>query len=149
MSPLPDPTPQERFSTALHATARSWRIALDARLKDLGVGQSGWLTIAILAKSKDELSQRALADQLGVEGPSVVAMLDRLEAAGLVLRAPSPTDRRVKLIHLTDAGRALYAKVRKQADAFRASVLGDVPPAQLAAATALLETLRTRIEEGL
>jgi MarR family transcriptional regulator for hemolysin len=149
MSLLPDPTPQERFSTALHATARSWRIALDARLKDLGVGQSGWLTIAILAKSRDELSQRALADQLGVEGPSVVSMLDRLEAAGFVLRAPSPTDRRVKLIHLTDAGRALYAKVRKQADAFRASVLDDVPPEQLAAATALLETLRTRIEESL
>jgi MarR family transcriptional regulator for hemolysin len=149
MSLLPDPSPQERFSTALHATARSWRIALDARLKDLGVGQSGWLTIAILAKSKAELSQRALADQLGVEGPSVVAMLDRLEQAGLVLRAPCPTDRRVKLIHLTDAGRALYAKVKKQADAYRASVLGEVPPAQLAAATELLELLRTRIEEML
>jgi MarR family transcriptional regulator for hemolysin len=149
MSLLPDSTPQERFSTALHATARSWRIGLDARLKDLGVGQSGWLTIAILAKSRAELSQRALADQLGVEGPSVVAMLDRLEHAGLVLRAPCPTDRRVKLIHLTDAGRSLYAKVKKQADAFRASVLDEVPPAQLAAATALLETLRTRIEEML
>jgi MarR family transcriptional regulator for hemolysin len=149
MSLLPDPSPQERFSTALHATARSWRIALDARLKDLGVGQSGWLTIAILAKSRAELSQRALADQLGVEGPSVVAMLDRLEQAGLVLRAPCPTDRRVKLIHLTDAGRALYAKVKKQADAYRASVLGEVPPAQLAAATELLELLRTRIEEML
>jgi MarR family transcriptional regulator, transcriptional regulator for hemolysin len=147
MSPLPDPTPQERFSTALHSTARSWRLALDARLKDLGVGQSGWLTIAILAKSKTELSQRALADQLGVEGPSVVSMLDRLENGGLVTRSPCPTDRRVKLIHLTDSGRALYAKVRKQADAFRASVLDDVPPAQLAAATALLESLRTRIED--
>ena len=147
MSLLPDPTPQERFSTALHATARSWRIGLDARLKDLGVGQSGWLTIAIIAKSKSDLSQRALADELGVEGPSVVAMLDRLEAAGLVLRAPCPTDRRVKLVHLTDAGRALYAKVRKQADAFRSSLLGDIPPEQLAAANALLEALRTRIEE--
>jgi MarR family transcriptional regulator for hemolysin len=149
MSLLPDPTPQERFSTVLHATARSWRIGLDARLKDLGVGQSGWLTIAILAKTKADLSQRALADQLGVEGPSVVSMLDRLEQAGLVLRVPCPTDRRVKLVQLTDAGRALYAKVRKQADSFRASVLDGVPPEQLAAATALLETLRTRIEEML
>ena len=149
MSLLPDPSPQERFSTALHATARSWRIALNARLKDLGVGQSGWLTIAILAKSKAELSQRALADQLGVEGPSVVAMLDRLEQSGLVLRAPCPTDRRVKLVHLTEAGRALYAKVKKQADAYRAAVLDEVPPAQLAAATALLELLGTRIEEML
>jgi MarR family transcriptional regulator for hemolysin len=149
MSLLPDPTPQERFSTSLHATARAWRLALDARLKDLGVGQSGWLTIAIIAKSKTELSQRALADQLGVEGPSVVSMVDRLEGAGLVLRAPCPTDRRVKLVHLTAEGRALYAKVRTQADAFRASLLGEVPPEELAAATRLLESLRERIEEML
>jgi len=147
MSTLPDSTPEERFSAGLHATARAWRLGLDARLKDLGVGQSGWLTIAIIAKSKTELSQRALADQLGVEGPSVVAMLDRLEQAGLVLRAPCPTDRRVKLVHLTDAGRELYAKVRKQANAFRASVLAGVEPAALAAATELMETLRARIEE--
>lgn len=149
MSKLPESTPEERFSAALHATARAWRIALDARLKDLGVGQSGWLTIAIIAKSKTELSQRALADQLGVEGPSVVSMLDRLEQAGLVLRAPCPTDRRVKLVHLTDAGRALYAKVRKQADAFRASVLAGVDADALAAATGLMESLRGRIEEML
>jgi MarR family transcriptional regulator for hemolysin len=149
MSSLPDSTPQERFSAALHASARSWRIALDARLKDLGVGQSGWLTIAMIAKSTTDLSQRALADLLGVEGPSVVAMLDRLEQAGLVLRAPCPTDRRVKLVHLTDSGRELFAKVRKEADAFRATVLAEVDPAALAAATALLEALRTRIEESL
>jgi MarR family transcriptional regulator for hemolysin len=140
-------TPHERFSAALHTTARSWRIGLDARLKDLGVGQSGWLTIAMIAKSKSDLSQRALADLLGVEGPSVVAMLDRLEKAGLVLRAPCPLDRRVKLVLLTDAGHALYAKVRKQADAFRLAVLETVDPAALAAATDLLEALHTRIEE--
>jgi MarR family transcriptional regulator for hemolysin len=147
MSKLPDATPQERFSAILHATARSWRIGLDARLKDLGVGQSGWLTIAMIAKSKTELSQRALADLLGVEGPSVVAMIDRLEKAGLVQREPSPLDRRVKLVHLTDAGRTLYAKVRKEADAFRESVLAAVDPAALLAATALLEALHERIEE--
>lgn len=147
MSTLPDSTPEERFSASLYATARAWRVGLDARLKDLGVGQSGWLTIAIIAKSKTELSQRALAGQLGVEGPSVVSMLDRLEQAGLVLRAPCPTDRRVKLVHLTDAGRELYAKVRKQANAFRASVLAGVDPGALAAATELMDTLRARIED--
>lgn len=149
MSPLPEPGPQERFSHALHASARSWRLALDARLKDLGVGQAGWLAIAMIAKSKSALSQRELADLLGVEGPSVVAMVDRLERAGMVVRAACPTDRRVKLLHLTDSGRALYAKVRTQADAFRASVLASVDPVALAAATELLEALRARIEESL
>lgn len=147
MSHLPNPalTPAERFSMALHATAREWRIAIDKRLKDLGVGQSGWMTIAMIAKAKEPLSQRALADLLGIEGPSIVSMLDRLERDGLVRREPSPLDRRVKLAHLTDDGRALYAKVRREADAFRAAMLDGLDPATLNAATDLLEGLRARI----
>jgi MarR family transcriptional regulator for hemolysin len=142
------PTVEERFSTALHATARSWRLAIDARLKDLGIGQAGWMTIAMIAKSKEPPSQRELADLLGIEGPSVVSMLDRLERDGLVRRAPSPLDRRVKLAQLTDDGRTLYARVRKEADAFRLSMLDGLPQETLLAAAELLESLRARIETG-
>jgi MarR family transcriptional regulator for hemolysin len=142
------PTVEERFSAALHATARSWRLAIDARLKDLGIGQAGWMTIAMIAKSSAPLSQRELADLLGIEGPSVVSMLDRLERDGLVRRAPSPLDRRVKLAHLTEDGRALYARVRKEADAFRHGMLDGLPQETLLAAAELLESLRARIESG-
>ena len=43
----------------------------------------------MVAKSDEPLSQRALADLVGVEGPSMVSMLDRLERDGFVTRAPS------------------------------------------------------------
>ena len=137
---------QLRFSSALHTTARAWRQALDTRLKDLGVSQAGWMTIAMVAKADAELSQKQLADLLGVEGPTIVAMVDRLVTAGLVLRAPSPLDRRVKLIRLTDAGQALYGKVKQRADQFRSALLSDVDQATLLAATTLLEQLQARIE---
>lgn len=137
---------QFRFSSALHTTARAWRQALDTRLKDLGVSQAGWMTIAMVAKADAELSQKQLADLLGVEGPTIVAMVDRLVTAGLVLRAPSPLDRRVKLIRLTDAGQAMYGKVKQRADAFRSTLLSDIDPATLLAATTLLEQLQADIE---
>lgn len=140
---------QLRFSTALHTTARAWRQAVDARLKDLGISQAGWMTIAMVAKADAALSQRQLADLLGVEGPTIVAMVDRLVTAGLVLRAPSPLDRRVKLIRLTDAGQALYGKVKERADLFRSNLLAEVDPAVLLAATTLLESLQARIEDPL
>jgi len=145
MSRLPE-SPAERFSAALHGSARLWRLALDKRLKHLGIGQSGWMTIAMIAKADAPMSQRALADLVGVEGPSMVSMLDRLERDGFVTRAPCPNDRRVKLAHLTDAGRTVYSEVRKEAEAFRTRLLADLDPATLAAAATLLETLRTRIE---
>lgn len=148
MSNLPE-TFEERFSSALHTSARLWRLALDKRLKHLGIGQSGWMTIAMIAKSNEPLSQRALADLVGVEGPSMVSMLDRLERDGFVARAPSALDRRVKLVQLTDAGRTIYAEVLKEATAFRGGLLADLDPEALAAAAVLLEALRKRLEGGL
>ena len=149
MSDLPESPLGERFSAAVHNTARGWRLLIDKQLKHLGIGQAGWMTIAMVAKSREPMSQRALADLVGVEGPSMVSMLDRLEREGLVTRAPSPTDRRVKLVHLTEAGTALYKQVKEQANAVRGALLGDIDPAQLKAATELLELLRARIEEQL
>ena len=140
---------QLRFSSALHTTARAWRQAIDARLKDLGISQAGWMTIAMVAKSTTDLSQKQLADLLAVEGPTIVAMVDRLVSAGLVVRVPSETDRRVKLIRLTDAGRTLYAKVKERADVVRSDLLSDLDPAELLAATKLLEKLQARIEAPL
>jgi MarR family transcriptional regulator for hemolysin len=149
MSDLPESPLGERFSAAVHTTARGWRLLIDKQLKHLGIGQAGWMTIAMIAKSGEPMSQRALADLVGVEGPSMVSMLDRLEREGLVTRAPRPTDRRVKLVHLTEAGTTLYQQVREQAQAVRTALLGDIDPDQLKAATELLELLRTRIEEQL
>jgi len=136
------PSIEERFSLALHNTARAWRHALDRRLKDLGVGQAGWMTIAMIAKAEQALSQTQLADRLGIENPTMVAMVDRLVKAGLVTRAPSTTDRRVKQVLLTDDGKKLYGRIRTEADAFRTELLKDIDPAALAAMTRLLETLQ-------
>jgi MarR family transcriptional regulator for hemolysin len=137
---------EERFSDALHSTARAWRQALDRRLKYLGVSQASWMTIAVAAKAASPLSQSELADRLAVEGATMVTMIDRLVKAGLVLREPSTTDRRVKRIVLTEAGNLLYGKVRTEAAAFRQELLAGVEPGQLRAATELLERLQGTIQ---
>lgn len=147
---LPDPALAElqaRFSAALHNTSRAWRQAIDHRLKDLGVSQAAWMTIAMVAKAATPPSQKQLADLLGVEGPTIVAMVDRLVASGLVQRVPSSQDRRVKLIALTAEGQAMYAQVKQRADLFRAELLAGVDAGALLAATTLLEQLQGSIGE--
>lgn len=143
------PSIEERFSTALHNTARSWRQALDRRLKDLGVGQASWMAIAVIAKARQPLSQTELAHRLAVEDPTMVAMIDRLVKAGFVSRVPSQTDRRVKLVVLTTAGNQLYRRVKTEADAFRAEFLANIDANKLRAATELLETLQAAAESAL
>jgi MarR family transcriptional regulator for hemolysin len=137
---------EERFSGALHNTSRAWRQALDRRLKYLGVSQASWMTIAVAAKAPGPLSQSELADGLGVEGATMVAMVDRLVKAGFVVREPSTTDRRVKRVVLTPAGNLLYDKVRAEAAAFRKALLTGIDPKKLLIATELLEGLRGTID---
>ncbi len=134
-------TLEERFSSALHSTARAWRAALDHRLKDLGLSQASWMTIAMAAKASSPLSQIELAQSLGVEGSTMVAMIDRLVKAGLLVRQASATDRRVKRVVLTDQGNALYGRVKAEAETFRQELLVNVDADKLLIATELLEHL--------
>ena len=140
---------EERFSYALHNTARAWRLALDRRLKHLGLSQASWMAIAHLAKEPGPLSQTQLAARVGVEDPTMVATVDRLVKAGFMQRTPSATDRRVKHLSLTAAGQQIYDSVREQASVVRAGLLGDVDPSALLAATELLEALRGKLESAL
>jgi MarR family transcriptional regulator for hemolysin len=137
---------QERFTATLHNAARSWRLALDRRLKHLGVSQASWLTIAVVARASSLLSQSELADRLGVEGATMVAMIDRLVRAGLVLRVPSETDRRVKKVDLTESGKRLYENLKAEADTFRRELLAAIAPERLLAATELLEQLQAILD---
>jgi MarR family transcriptional regulator for hemolysin len=137
---------EDRFSAALHTTARAWRQALDRRIKFLGVSQASWLTIAVIARAHWPLSQSELAHQLAVEGATMVAMIDRLVKAGLVVREPSHTDRRVKHVLLTEAGAQLYGQVKSEAEAFRHELLAHVDADSLRTATLLLEQLQGIVE---
>src|SRR5580658_9929160 len=135
------PDLEERFSNALHSTSRSWRQAVDRRLKYLGVSQASWMTIAVASKARTPLSQSELADRLGVEGATMVAMVDRLAKAGFVVRQTSKSDRRVKRVILTESGQRLYDTVRAVADGVRKQLLSHIGSNDLALATELLETL--------
>src|SRR6202035_2636369 len=126
---------EERFSDALHSTSRSWRQAVDRRLKYLGVSQASWMTIAIAAKARSPLSQSELADKLAVEGATMVAMVDRLVKAGLIKREPSTADRRVKRVVVTEAGYRLFDAVKTEAAAVRKELLSKLDPGKLEAAT--------------
>jgi MarR family transcriptional regulator for hemolysin len=137
---------EERFANALHSAARAWRQVVDRRLKCLGLSHASWTTIAVAAKARSPLSQSELAERIGVEGATMVAMVDRLVKAGVAVREPSITDRRIKHVVLTVAGNRLYDTVKAEAAAVRKELLANVDPKKLAMATELLETLLGVIE---
>lgn len=55
---------------------------------------------------------RSLAGTLRCDASNMTGIIDRLEARGLVFREPSPTDRRVKNVVLSEDGAAAVASIR-------------------------------------
>jgi DNA-binding MarR family transcriptional regulator len=58
----------------------------------------------------------------------MVVTVDELEKAGLAERRPSPTDRRARIIAVTDAGKALAEEGDALVEGIHASVLDSLPP---------------------
>lgn len=136
----------ERFTQALQGGARAWRAALERYLKSCGITPAGWNAVSAVAAVAAAPSQRQLAEQLGVDGATLVATIDRLVAGGLVERMPSPHDRRVKLVVLTGQGRALAARVGEQAAQLRQAIAARIDAARMAAASEVLEELQLVLE---
>ncbi len=80
----------------------------------------------LLAIARDEgLSQMRLADRLLVAKSNVTALLQRLEALGLIRRESDPDDARGYRVYLTRKGRAVLKKgVREQAEVVKIMMEG-------------------------
>jgi DNA-binding MarR family transcriptional regulator len=77
----------------------------------------------------------AVAERLCVQHHSAVALVDKLEAAGLLLRERSTLDRREVLLRLTAAGKAMLSRL----SALHRDQLRDVGPGMAAALHEILD----------
>lgn len=87
------------------------------------------------------LTLGALAAAERVQPPSMTRIVASLELAGMVSRAPHPTDGRQILLTVTSDGVALLAADRKRRDAWLACRLADLEPAERATLQAASEIL--------
>lgn len=136
----------ERFALAMVRLSRRWRWRLDQRLRATGLTQARWTTLLQIARGGDGLSQRRLAEHIGIEGPTLVRLLNSLEQAGLIERRPDPNDGRAKTVHLTERAAPLLAEIEAIAERLRHEVTGGIPPAELARCVAVFETVSARLD---
>ena len=85
-----------------------------------------------------ERSIYALANSLGITQQAVSKTVSELERLGYVLRRPAPDDARVRLVSLTDRGRAAVDAAREERAAVEAELRERIGPRRVAAATRVL-----------
>ncbi len=71
----------------------------------------GWFGLMVIVDKNEGLSQTRLARALGIDGSTMVAMIDRLEENGWVRRQRSEVDRRSHALYLTETGNQLLDRL--------------------------------------
>jgi MarR family transcriptional regulator for hemolysin len=142
-----DASLEQRFCLGLLRAARAWRRLADATATDFGLSDATAYPLVFIGLLGDGLRQSMLAEAIGIEGPSLVRLLDQLCAADLVVRREDPTDKRAKTLHLTAKGRVLTDELSARLEATRTSVLASADPEDLSAGLrvfGLLERVGTK-----
>ncbi|WP_114086831.1 MarR family winged helix-turn-helix transcriptional regulator [Thalassospira profundimaris] len=141
----------DRFSehltigSALINVARKWRREIDHALLKHGLSQTTALPLIVLHRRGGTVRQGAIAEEIGVEGPSLVRVMDALEADAMVQRVADPTDRRAKMVSLTPQGAAKAIEIEQILSQVRDTITADIEDDDLATTLTVLKQLLAKL----
>lgn len=113
------------LSSLGHAVAATF----SERLAPLALEPREFALMRCLA-TREGASQQAIGERLGVPPSRMVALVDTLEARGLIERRPSPNDRRAYALYQTAAGKKLLAKAISVAAGLEQELTQELDAAQ-------------------
>jgi MarR family transcriptional regulator, transcriptional regulator for hemolysin len=96
-----------------------------AALEPLGMGSRG---VCVLSTALGgEFTQTQLAGLVGIDKTMMMVTVDELERLGLAERRPSETDRRARLVTVTEAGMQKLAQAQQIIETVQSDVLAGMP----------------------
>ena len=138
----------ETFGPVLGGTARAWRMKLDQRLKPMGLSQAKWRTLLHLSRAPEPLTQSQIAERTGIEEPTLVSLLHRLEREGWVVRKSSARDRRCKTVHLQPQTQRVINRINATALKLRHELIKDIPRRDMEVCMRVLSHVCERIDRA-
>lgn len=143
---MPQGSGEQTLGFVIHDVARLLRRHFEQRAKaqDLGLTRAQCAVLARLSRQQGS-SQVALAQILDIEPITLVPILDRLEAAGLISRKPDPRDRRANILELTEAARPALARILRVAQDVFAEAQAGIAPAEAQRLLELLDQIKDNL----
>ena len=134
------------FGFLVTDVARLWRATMEREIgrSALPVTAAEARVLANVARLAP-VRQNRLAAVIGVAPMSLTGFLDRLEAAGLILREADPSDRRAKTVTLTPAADDVLDQLAAVAARVRTEVEDGIGAAEMAAFNRVAKELRDRL----
>ncbi|PTM93479.1 MarR family transcriptional regulator for hemolysin [Mycoplana dimorpha] len=139
--------PRFRFGHQFSLLARRWRRAVEARLEQAGLTDATWAPLVHLSATGGGITQKQLAALVGIDGSTLVRLLDILSDKGLIERRADEADRRAKRLYLTRAGRDAVGRIRAQLNAAEAELLQGIGDDEIAVVLGVLARIGERLEQ--
>lgn len=141
----PPPSSRARFGIRFSLLSRRWRRRLDAHLAQAGLTDATWVPLVHLDETGGGISQKDLALRVGVDGSSLVRVLDILERQGLIERRRCQADGRARLVGLTPEGHHRVADIRRMLSEGEQALLADLSEQEISAMLACFARIDQRI----
>ena len=136
----------DQIGQLLAEVSRAWRIELDYRLKPLGLSQATWRVLVTIGVSDSMLNQSELANRLGIEQPTLVNLLNRLEKDGWIERNILEHDRRCKQLVLLPKALTVYDRIKEIASQLKDELILGIEPHELDVCVDVLKRLKKKAE---
>ena len=130
-----------RFTRRVIFIARRWRNHINEELRATGQSHARWITLLWVHLIGGKANHRELAERIGVELPTLIRLLNSLEAEGLLKRAALPGPGRSKTVQLTESGRAVLVELNAIAEHARKDFLKGADLEKLQVAMSLFDDL--------
>lgn len=129
----------ESIGWLLNRTSYGWRTVVDNQMRDLGLTQSGWMAMLHLHRLGEGCSQKVLADNIGIEQPTLQRSINSLHQCGYLERRTSSEDARVRTLWFTEQGRTMLSKMEVLAAEARLQMLQGLDEDERAQLACLLK----------
>ena len=132
----------------LHDVARLLRTYADQRARDMSTTRAQWAVLARLQR-REGASQTELACILDLTPITVVRLIDKLDAVGLVERRPDAHDRRIHRLYLTEKAVPALERIGQLSERIMDQALAGLDEPSLAALQASLDRIKSNLKGAL
>jgi len=131
----------------VHDVASLMRKQLERRvhLAKVGLTRAQWQVLAYVARSEG-MSQVTLARMLNIKPATLVYLIDRLEAAGLIERRVDPRDRRQRNLFMTRQAWSEFARMERLTAGIREQALAGMGEAEREHLIAMLAVVKANLQ---
>ena len=108
---------------------RLWRSAITAAVQSLDMTEARWTAMLHLQLLGEGATQQALAQELGIEMPSLSRTLSQLVEQDMLQRQPHPSDKRAQCLYFTATGQQMLSQLIDRTMQIREALYQDLTPA--------------------